>query len=164
MCSSEYEKQLLESGFSQLYLITDKIQFNNIEIILVKGQYGTGIVGKMMGNSHGFILKNQKKGVVYITGDKVWCKCVDKAMEQYNPNYVIAFAGSAMINNKHITLDANDLNKILSKNAATKVIAIHMEAWNHCLLTRSNLKEAIDNDNLFIPDDGEVITLEDIYN
>lgn len=143
VCSNEYGKQLSELGFCNLFLIKNSAEICNIEIILVKGQHGTGAVGKLMGNSYGFILRNKNKESVYITGDTVWCKCVESALETYLPKYIIAFAGSAMMNHKHITLDENDMYKIMSKSPDSKVIAIHMEAWNHCRLTRSDLKKAL---------------------
>ncbi len=155
VCCCEYEKQLSELGFSNLKLIKDSIEIGNIEVILVKGQHGTGIVGKMMGNSYGFILECKHKDTLYITGDTVWCKCVEKAIDEYSPQYIVAFAGSAMIEGKHITMNADDINKMLNKASNAKIISIHMEAWNHCLLSRNDLENACKNKNLYIPADGE---------
>jgi hypothetical protein len=140
-------------------LIKDKIQIENIEIILTKGKHGTGAVGISMGKSYSFILKTKNEGTVYITGDTIWCKCVEKTIGNYKPGYIIGFSGAATIKNTHITLNESDIRQIMGKSDAAKIIVNHMDAWNHCLLTRDKLKEMIQSDNLYIPNDGETITV-----
>jgi hypothetical protein len=43
------------------------------------------------------------------------------------------------------------------------VIAVHMEAFNHCVLTRAALREAVSKSpqkpTVLIPGDGEMLTL-----
>lgn len=157
VCSHQYEKQLTKAGFRNLHLLKDKITIYDTEITLTSGKHGTGVVGKLMGNTYGFVLKESEGDTVYVTGDTVWCKCVESAIETYSPNYIIAFAGSAMINGTHITMDEHDIANVLAKLPSARVIAIHMEAWNHCRLTRSALKAAVDTEQLSIPADGETL-------
>lgn len=159
LCSSEYQKKLSKLGFHNLKPVENHIMFNDIEVIMVKGRHGTGVIGKLMGNSYGFILKAQNGETVYITGDTVWCTWVEKTIENHAPKYIVAFAGSAMVINNHITMDERDIGKILRKSPTAKVIAIHMGAWNHCRLSRSQLKEAVVDENLYIPKDGETLIL-----
>jgi L-ascorbate metabolism protein UlaG (beta-lactamase superfamily) len=159
ICCVEYKKKLLKLGFSNINFVKDKIEINGMEIILVKGKHGTGIVGINMGKSYGFIIRAKDNNVVYITGDTIWCKSVENTIKKYNPNYIIGFAGSATIKKVHITFDENDLKKILEKAPNSKLIANHMDAWNHCLLTREKLKNSIENKNLYIPNDGEIIDI-----
>lgn len=157
VCCNEYEKQLSDVGFTNLTLIKTDLEFRNIHVTLVKGQHGIGEVGKLMGNSYGFVLNNKNNETLYVAGDTIWCSCVEDALATYMPQYIVVFAGSAMINNEHVTMDENDVSQILKKLPNSKVIAIHMEAWNHCRLTRSELRSAIDNNNLYLPKDGETI-------
>ncbi|MDR1893309.1 MAG: MBL fold metallo-hydrolase [Spirochaetales bacterium] len=159
VCSNKYKNKLSEFGFSNLNLINDKIELKNIEIILTKGKHGRGAVGISMGKSYGFILKVKTNKILYITGDTIWCKCIENAIETYNPNYIVGFAGSATIKNSHITLDENDIKNIIKKTSKAKVIINHMDAWNHCFLTREKLKSILKYNNLYIPNDGETIIL-----
>ena len=110
-----------------------------------------------MGNSYGFVLKAQGEDTLYITGDTIWCKCVESVIDTHSPQYIIAFAGSAMINNQHITMDEKDISMLLNKAPNSKIIAIHMEAWNHCRLMRTDLENTFKSENLYIPRDGETI-------
>jgi len=159
ICQSEYENKLSELGFINLHLVNRKIQYNDIEIECIKGEHGIGEVGISMGNTYGFILKKQNNEVIYLTGDTIWCKNVEEAIEKYKPKIIIGFAGSAMVKNVHITLDENDIKTILDKNQNIKLIVNHMDAWNHCFLTKEKLTTLIQNKNLYIPNDGEVIDI-----
>jgi len=157
ICSVKYKKKLLKLGFLNINFVKDKIGINGMEIILTKGKHGTGIVRLFMGKSFGFIIKTQDNNVIYITGDTIWCKSVEDTIEMYEPNYIIGFAGSAMITNVHITLDENDIKNILKKTSNAKLIVNHMDAWNHCILTKEKLKTNVKSENLYVPNDGETI-------
>ncbi|MDR3276392.1 MAG: MBL fold metallo-hydrolase [Treponema sp.] len=159
VCCHDYKEKLSELGFSNLHLVKDKIEIQNIEIILTKGKHGSGVTGLSMGKSYGFILKPNNNEIVYLTGDTIWCKGIESSIEDYKPAYIIGFAGGAMIKNTHITLNENDIKKIIEKDPSVKIILNHMDAWNHCLLTRKKLKEIIQNNNVYIPDDGETIII-----
>ena len=159
ICCTDYKKKLSKFSFSNISFVKDKIERNGMEIFLTKGKHGTGIVGMIMGKSYGFVIKTRDKNVVYITGDTIWCKPVEETIENYNPNYIIGFAGSATINKVHITLDENDIKSILEKAPNAKIIVNHMDAWNHCLLTKEKLKKSVENKNLNIPNDGETINI-----
>jgi L-ascorbate metabolism protein UlaG (beta-lactamase superfamily) len=159
VCSISYKRKLLGLGFSNTFFVKNKIEINGMEIILVKGKHGTGMVGVSMGKSYGFVLKTKDNNNVYITGDTIWCKSMKKTIEDYNPDYIIGFAGSATIKNVHITLDENDIKKILENSPNSKIIVNHMDAWNHCLLTREKLRNFLKNKNLYVPNDGETLDI-----
>lgn len=159
ICSGEYHKHLMELGFTNIKPIVKdgSILFEGIKIVLVKGKHGTGIVGKLMGNSYGFILEADGHGTLYITGDTVWCTCVEHAIRQYKPDYIIAFAGAATICGRPVTMDLDDTRCLLTTAPNARVIAIHLDSWNHCQLTRIQLRNALGAANLYIPKDGEVL-------
>ncbi|MBU2701739.1 hypothetical protein Ga0466249_002858 [Sporomusaceae bacterium BoRhaA] len=60
-------------------------------------------------------------------------------------------------------MTAQDVIKACRKAPKSKIIAVHMEAINHCLLSRSELYTCLQQeglvDQVFIPMDGEKITL-----
>jgi L-ascorbate metabolism protein UlaG (beta-lactamase superfamily) len=157
--NAAYEKQMMKLGLSRIYPVSDSVEMNGITIITTKGQHGTGLVGKLMGNSYGFVLDDQDGNKLYIPGDTVWCKRIENAIEKHAPQHIVVFSGSAMVMGNHITMNEADINEVLRKAPNAKVIAIHMEAWNHCRLTRKSLRKSITNDNLFIPEDEEKFSL-----
>jgi len=159
ICSWKFKNKLSKMGFKNINSVKGTIRIKDIEVNLTRGKHGTGIVGKMMRKSYGFILKPLENTIVYITGDTIYCKVVEKAIEKYKPNIIIGFAGSAIIKKTKITLDENDINAIIKKIPDAILIVNHMDAWNHCILTKDKLKNIIINNNLYIPNDGEVINV-----
>lgn len=158
VCHHEYEILLTELGFTHVSLLTDYLTIREIRIDLIGAKHGKGVVGKLMGNSYGFLLTSKTNETVYITGDTVWCHCVEETLKEYQPTYVIAFAGSAMVRKQHITLNASEIQRILNTSKDSLVIAVHMEAWNHCQLTRNELKRVVISERLFVPLDGETVS------
>lgn len=63
-----------------------------------------------------------------------------------------------------IIMDERQVMALIQESGNAKIIAVHMDAVDHCLTTRAVLrKEAkkmkIGNDKLLIPEDGEIISL-----
>ena len=59
-------------------------------------------------------------------------------------------------------MNAEDVLRVCKERPTAKVIAIHMEAINHCLLTRTALKSRLEQIGVIpqvqIPNDGEVLS------
>jgi hypothetical protein len=54
-----------------------------------------------------------------------------------------------------------DIEKIRQTSPHTKLIISHMESWNHCLLTRKEVRDYIRQNHLentiSVPENGEII-------
>jgi L-ascorbate metabolism protein UlaG (beta-lactamase superfamily) len=103
--------------------------------------------------------------VIYITGDTIYCSSVDKALDRFKPDMVICNCGEARFRHGWpITMNAADILDICKKLPEASVICVHMEAWNHCRLTRKALsKFAADSgigNRVYIPGDGEILNFE----
>ncbi len=165
-CTPADVKKLKKAKFVNVIPIHDEFVINqNVKIKTVKGKHGTGLAGKLMGRTTGYILeniKNEKK--TYIIGDSIWCDSVKETLEKYQPEVVIAFAGEARLPfGKAITMSTYDIEQV-SKYSNAKIIVIHLDTWNHCFLTRDKLKLFLKDksykNNILIPEDGEVIDME----
>lgn len=71
----------------------------------------------------------------------------------------LCYCGSAQFStDPPITMTAEDILTLCKKAPYTKVIAVHMESWNHCRLSREQLKGFLEDKNLnnkiYIPFDG----------
>ena len=55
-----------------------------------------------------------------------------------------------------ITMGVDDIAAVREATDATLVV-VHMEAINHCLLSREELRSAVED--VLVPDDGEEIAL-----
>jgi L-ascorbate metabolism protein UlaG (beta-lactamase superfamily) len=102
--------------------------------------------------------------LLYIAGDTIWCPEVDQALRDFAPDVAILNAGAAQfLSGGPITMDAGDVIQVAHAAPQTELIAVHMEAVNHCLLSRAELRDRLATEGLdarvMIPADGALIEL-----
>ncbi len=153
-----------ESGFTSARAIDASILWNGIRISRTGGQHGRGDVGQRMAPVSGYVLSSPGWPTVYVAGDTVWCPEVDEAIKIHKPDVIIVNAGAAQfLEGGPITIDAEDVLHVCEATPRANVIAVHMEAINHCVLTRTALREALNQSPLkppvLIPRDGELLQL-----
>ena len=135
--------------------------WSKICITRTGGQHGTGEIARKLAPVSGYVLENACEPTVYIAGDTIWCDEVAEAIRQFQPKVIVVNAGGArFLQGDPITMTAEDVIQVAKKAPHAKVIAVHMEAINHCLLTRKQLSHAAHEAKVkvMIPDDGEMIS------
>jgi L-ascorbate metabolism protein UlaG (beta-lactamase superfamily) len=157
-------KRIAEQGFTAARPIETSATWNGITIARTGGQHGRGEVGKRLAPVSGFVLTTAGAPTIYIAGDTVWCAEVESALSTHRPDVVIVNAGAAQfLEGGAITMDAADVLQVCQAVPTAKVIAVHMDAINHCVLTRAALREAVSTSpkkpTVLVPADGEVLTL-----
>ncbi|MDF2961608.1 MAG: metal-dependent hydrolase [Paenibacillus sp.] len=162
LCQPQDIGNIRVQGFQQVIPVEDAVDWNGIRITRTMGQHGTGEIGKRMGPVSGFVLQAPGEPVLYMAGDTVWCPEVEQALSLYKPDVTVVFAGGAQfLEGGPITMTAQDILEVCRHSPKTRVIATHMEAWNHCFLKRPELKEFVGQHQLteqvLIPHDGETI-------
>lgn len=162
-CQPEDETNLLSYGFTNLHPIHDSYTWNNIIFYRTGGKHGHGLIAKKMAPVSGFIISVSGEPSVYIAGDTVLCREVEKSIEKYNPNIIICNCGAAQFRfGRPITMTSRDLYKLRCKFEKIKIVAVHMEAWNHCRLSRKDLRNYLTSKNIeanvFVPEDGEMLS------
>jgi L-ascorbate metabolism protein UlaG (beta-lactamase superfamily) len=155
------EKDIREQGFTNLLPVTITTTFKKLKINRTDGQHGSGEVGVKMGHVSGFVIEQDHKRI-YIAGDTIWCTEVADALKIYKPTHVVVNAGAAQfLEGGPITMTGEDVVKVCETVPKAKVIAVHMNTVNHCLLKRKDLKELFESKNLshqcLIPEDGDVL-------
>ncbi|MBY9081077.1 MBL fold metallo-hydrolase [Paenibacillus sp. HN-1] len=166
ICQPEDKERIAAQGFLKVIPAGMEVSFGQTLLIRTGGRHGTGEIGDMMGPVSGFVLKAPGEPVLYIAGDTIWCEEVKEALELYHPGAVVVNAGGArFVSGDPITMTGRDVAEVCRQAPEAKVIAVHMEAINHCLLTREELgKEMKANgfgDRVLIPADGEAISLSE---
>jgi L-ascorbate metabolism protein UlaG (beta-lactamase superfamily) len=84
-------------------------------------------------------------------------------LQAYRPDVVVANAGAArFMIGRPITMDAADVVTLARTIPKAGIVAVHMDAINHCALSRSTLEEEVRNasvaNRVFIPADGEELS------
>ena len=112
----------------------------------------------MMANGAGYFISLEDEPSIYICGDTVLTKDVKRAITQFKPDIVVVASGNASLDVGKPLLMSLDEVVALVKLAPKKVLANHMEALNHCGITRDILKQRLKKegllDKVLIPEDG----------
>jgi L-ascorbate metabolism protein UlaG (beta-lactamase superfamily) len=134
------------------------------EITAIPAQHGHGWNHNLMANGAGFHLQLSGEPSIYISGDTVYTKEVERALTELKPDIAVVAAGSASLDVGGPILMPLEEIVTFARTAPNKVIANHLEALNHCPTTRSQLKHTLKNNGLlsktFVPNDGETLTIE----
>jgi L-ascorbate metabolism protein UlaG (beta-lactamase superfamily) len=161
----EDESRFRSEGFSNVQAIGKSTKWNGIDITRTGGRHGTGEIGKKMAPVSGFVLQSEGEPALYIAGDTIWCDEVQSAIDQFHPDVIVVNAGAAQfLQGGPITMTADDVITTCGHAPRSRVIAVHMEAINHCLLTRADLAFQLEaarvTDRVSVPADGEWISLD----
>lgn len=164
-CQPKDYKEMVKLNFQNILCVEESVLWEDIRISRIGGKHGRGLEAKMMGTVSGFVLSTEHEPTAYIAGDTVWCRDVENALDHFTPDLTICFAGAAqLLRGKPITMGYEDLMSIKKHAPYTKIIAVHMDAWNHCLLTRNKLVEQLKHDGIVecvaIPYDGELMGVD----
>jgi L-ascorbate metabolism protein UlaG (beta-lactamase superfamily) len=164
-CQSQDTIKIESAGFLKVHPVTESFCWDDITIHRTSGQHGTGEIGSKMAPVSGFVLKAVDEPILYITGDTIWCPEVAQALQEYQPQIVISFAGGAQFaEGDPITMTKSDILNLAQKAPQAKVVAVHMEAWNHCRLSRKELnvflKEKSMAGQVVVPENGTTLVFE----
>ena len=160
----EDEGKFLSQGFTQVQSIQQPFTWNGIEITRTGGQHGTGEIAKMLAPVSGFVLRAQDEPAFYVAGDTIWCGEVEKALSRFQPKVAVVNTGAAQfLEGDPITMTADDVIRVCQHAPNTQIVAVHMEAINHCLLNRADLAFQLEAarviQHVAIPNDGEWVDL-----
>jgi L-ascorbate metabolism protein UlaG (beta-lactamase superfamily) len=164
VCQPPDSSNLRLRGFADVRPVEESIELEGIRITRTGGQHGTGEIGAAMGPVSGFILAADGDPSLYIAGDTIWCDEVEAALAEHRPHTVVVNAGGARFNTGDpITMTAEDVVAVTRHDPSAHVVAVHMEAINHCLETRSDLHQRLRAEGLgsrvTVPEDGALVPL-----
>lgn len=161
-CQPGDERALHERGFRDVRPVDGAIDLCGIGVARTEGRHGTGRTGERMGRVSGFVLRAPGEPVLYVAGDTIWCDEVAVALADHAPDVIVVNAGAArFLEGDPITMDAHDVVETARAAPHATIVAVHLEALNHCTLSRAALREAVDaagvGDRVRIPADGETL-------
>ncbi len=161
LCQPEDETKFRDWKFTDVRPIAVSIAWKATVITRTGGCHGTGEIGKRMAPVSGFVLRTPGEPTLYIAGDTIWCDEVQSTLAAHLPDVIVVNAGEARFREGDaITMSASDVIATAQKAPNSTVIAVHMEAINHCGLTREELrtqaKAAGLEHRILIPNDGEM--------
>lgn len=165
VCQPPDAEALRERGFTDVRPVEDAIALGDLRIARTGGQHGTGEIGAAMAPVCGFVLSAPSEPGLYVAGDTIWCEEVASALDTHAPDVVVVNAGAArFLEGDPITMTADDVVAVAAHAPDAQVVAVHLEAANHCALSRSELRRRLHAEGLehrvAVPEDGAEIPLD----
>ena len=164
----EQDRRIVEDyGFKSVETLPLSGKYYGIELIKTPGRHGEEDMSKEaleeLGNVCGVILHKPGNKKLYIAGDTVWYEGVADTLAEYQPDVIVLNAGANRLPEGRLVMDAEDVLAVHEACPDAVLIAVHMEAFNHRVLSRRELWEFAGEkgfrDKLLIPADGEGFTL-----
>ena len=150
-CQPEDEDALRELGLDARGVDED-VEWTGLRIVRTPARHGTGPVADALAPVSGFVLDG-----LYIAGDTVWYEGVEQTIERHRPRVAVVNAGGAEFTEGGlIIMGVDDVREVAAR--VPTVVAVHLEALNHCYLTRAALIAELPE--VLVPADGETLDLD----
>jgi len=154
-------------GYINAETLENQTKWDNISIERINGEHGSGKVLEMMGKTSGFVLSAKNEPTIYIMGDAIWTDRIKENIKRIKPDIIVVNSGGAQIKgfeNVPIIMDEKQVMQLISASGKAKIIAVHMDALDHCRTTRLTLSEeakknSVGENKLVILKDTEIFTL-----
>jgi L-ascorbate metabolism protein UlaG (beta-lactamase superfamily) len=147
-CQPEDEAALRELGLDARPVETS-VDWSGMTVHRVPAQHGFGELAELLAPVSGFVL-----GDLYVAGDTVWYPGVQETIERFAPRVAVVNAGGAsFLEGGLILMGIDDVREVAAR--VPTVVGVHLEALNHCFVTRAELAAAVPG--AVIPRDGETV-------
>jgi len=152
-CAPDDAETLRGYGFADVRPVDDRVEWEGMAITRTAGVHGP------LGPSPGFVI-----GSLYVAGDTVWCDEVRAALDEHRPAVVVVNAsGARFLEGGPLVMTVDDVVAVARHAPDAHVVAVHLEAINHCLETRADLHQRLHEEDLTsqvtVPENGAVVPL-----
>lgn len=142
-------------------LLNQKNEFLTGHITAFPTKHGYGLAGMLMRPGAGYFIEFPGEKSIYISGDTVMTETVRHVLNNLKPSISILNSGTATLDFGRPILMTISEQMAFIRTAPGTVIAVHLDAFNHCLTTRDKLRDTVSKEGLsykvVIPDDGDVM-------
>lgn len=153
-------------GFTRVEPLQDSNLIAGISLSKTDGQHGSDAayaipeMAALLGDACGLVFQHPDEKTLYIAGDTIWVDAYAQSLARWQPDVVVLNAGFAQVDDiGAIIMGKEDVLRTAQALPRATIVASHMEAVNHCLLSRAELREYVNAhgiaDRVAIPADGE---------
>jgi len=163
-CQPADAERLRDHGFEDVRPVELSVEWGGARLSRTGARHGTGRIGEAMAPVSGFVLELPGEPVLYVAGDTIWCDEVAEALDRHRPAVAVVNAGGArFLEGDPIVMTDDDVVAVARHAPEARVIAVHLEAINHCPQTRADMHQRLRDEGLTervtVPEDGAEIPL-----
>lgn len=149
-CQPDEADAFTEEGFTDVRPVEEDASFGGVTIHRTPGRHGHGELAEQMGPVSGFVFEADE--TIYVAGDTIWYEPVEATLDRFDPDMVVLNGGEAQFTQgEPITMGIDDISAVRDR-ADGEVVVVHMDAINHCLLGRDEVRSA--TEGVRVPEDG----------
>jgi L-ascorbate metabolism protein UlaG (beta-lactamase superfamily) len=151
LCQPEDAEHLLGLGLDARP-VRDELDLDGLRVVRTGGRHGSDeATVAALAPVSGFVLDG-----LYIAGDTVWCAEVEEALERHRPRVaVVNGSGARFLEGGPLVMTSAQVREVVDR--VPTVVVVHLEAINHCLETRAEVRAAVPE--ALVPEDGETLEL-----
>lgn len=151
-------------GFADVRVLAEGTTFGGVSLAKTPGQHGSDaamrLIGERLGEVCGVVFRHPDERTLYVAGDTVWNRFVAESLRCHRPKVVVLNCGDARIDGcGSIIMGKEDVAAVCRAAPEALVIASHMDAVNHAMLSRQALRGFLRqtglSDRVLVPEDGE---------
>ncbi|KAA9089406.1 MBL fold metallo-hydrolase [Microbacterium radiodurans] len=156
---------LLDAGFEDVTVLNPSHIVSGTTFTRTGGQHGsdeTLAARPGLGEVMGVVIGRPGERTVYIAGDTVLTGAVEDAVSTHRPDVIVLNTGEAVLPGLDpILMGADDVVSVNALAPAATLVAVHMEALDHCTVTRAHVRETAAAHGIsgvvLVPEDGETL-------
>lgn len=166
-----HRRAIMKAGFTNVTVLEPDTEFKGVRLSPMLSQHGTDevmhnpVIGASLDTTMGVFFEKPGCRSVYLVGDSIWKPFVSDQIGRHRPDVIVLNTGNAIVTEfpESIIMGTKDFVRAYFEASWAKIVAVHMDAINHCVLRRHDLREVIksrklDPSRAFVPNDGEVLT------
>jgi L-ascorbate metabolism protein UlaG (beta-lactamase superfamily) len=165
LCQPEDVERLRARGFSDVRPVEESVELDDITVTRTPARHGTGAIADALAPVSGYLLRDPDGRKLYIAGDTVLYEDVERVLDEQHPDVVVVNAsGARLTGTDPIVMDTEDVVAVARRAPDARVVAVHLEAINHCLQTRADLHQALHDaglsERVTVPEDGAAVPVD----
>jgi L-ascorbate metabolism protein UlaG (beta-lactamase superfamily) len=162
LCQPADAATLARKGFTDVRPVESATDIDAVTVTRVPARHTLGKHEAALGPCSGFVLRAPGEPVLHIAGDCVWCAELAAVIDEHQPTVIVVNAGAArFLDGGPISMTADDVIAAARHAPHATLVAVHLEALNHCPMTRDELRRhlvaAALDERVRIPRDGEAL-------